>query len=117
MANSPLLEGQVVDLLSKEFGENEDDEPSTVVLDLSSVPHLDPSACQQLSAMHLAFRKKGQDLLYVGIRGEVWRRMVDMKVFHHIAKEQCFPTLQDALAYHDKLNRTNHGSTPNVSIC
>ena len=52
LANSPLLEGQVVDVLSKEYGELETDQPESIIIDLSCVSHLDASACQQLMTMH-----------------------------------------------------------------
>ena len=99
LANAPLLEDQLADLLHKEYGETENEQPPTILLDLSCVPHIDPSACQCLEEIHISFRKKKQRLHYVGLRGNVWRRMVDMKVFKTVPKDQCYPTLQDALAY------------------
>ena len=60
---------------------------------------MDPSACRILQEIHQNFDKKSQAVHYVGIRGNVWRRMADMKVFKTIPKSQCYPTLQDALAH------------------
>jgi len=104
LANTPLVEGQIIDLLDKEFGEIKADQPSTIILDLSSIPHVDPSACEQIEKLHRVFAKKGQTLFYAGIRGNVWRRMSDMKVFNSIPKNQCFPTIQDAIAYRPTLD-------------
>eukprot|EP00093_Oithona_nana_P013439 13439.XXX_839671_841919_1 [CDS] Oithona nana genome sequencing. len=102
LANAPILEDQIVDLLSKEYGENEVEQPRIIILDLNCVSHIDPSACQMLVKNHKQFARKGQHLCYVGMRGNVWRRMTDMKVFSVIPKEKCYPTLQDALAYQSK---------------
>ena len=43
LANAPLLEDQLADLLHKEYGETENEQPPTILLDLSCVPHIDPS--------------------------------------------------------------------------
>lgn len=107
LANAPLLEDQIVDLLSKEYAENEVEQPRIIILDLNCVSHVDPSACQMLVKNHKQFGRKGQHLCYVGIRGNVWRRMTDMKVFSVIPKEKCYPTLQDALAY-QATKRSHH---------
>lgn len=111
LANAPLLEDQLNDLLSKEYGEIESEQPSLIILDMSCVYHIDPSACQCLTNIHGKFKKKLQNLFYVGIRGNVWRRMTDMKVFKTVPKSHCFPTLQDALVhvqgYEDKKINSN----------
>ena len=99
LANAPLLEDQISGLLFKEYGESDTDQPSKLLLDLSCVPHIDPSACQYLQDIHATFRKRKQELFYAGIRGNVWRRMADMKVFKTVPKDQCYPTLQDALVH------------------
>ena len=107
LANAPLVENQIIDLLSNEYGEEDESEllqqPSTIILDLSCVSHIDPSACRTFEAMHRNFQKRIQDLHYVGIRASVWRRMEDMKSFKTIPKGQCYPTLQDALAHQNGL--------------
>ena len=105
LANAPLLEDQLADLLHKEYGETEKEQPQIILLDLSCVPHIDPSACQCLEEVHCSFRKKNQSLQYVGLRGNVWRRMSDMKVFKTVPMDQCYPTLQDALAYVNQKNK------------
>ena len=46
LANAPLLEDQLADLLHKEYGETENEQPPTILLDLSCVPHIDPSGNQ-----------------------------------------------------------------------
>lgn len=99
LANSPLLEGQIVDVLSKEFGESLGEQPKKIILDLTPVHHIDPSACQHLINMHDSFVDRKQTLLYVGVRGDVWRRMLGMKVFDSVPKDQFYPTLQDAVAF------------------
>ncbi len=107
LANAPLLEGQILDVLAKEFGEEANDQPSKIVLDLTPVPHIDPSACQQLTILHKEFRKRGQEVSYVGVQGDVWRRMTNMNVFSVIPKSCFYPTLQDAIAYVDDKKRIN----------
>ena len=102
LANAPLLEDQIIDLLCKEYGEIEIEQPRVLILDLNCVSHIDPSACQMLAKNHKQFARKGQHLCYSGIRGSVWRRMSDMKLFNVIPKDRCYPTLQDALAYQAK---------------
>ena len=107
LANAPLLEDQLADLLHKEYGETEVEQPPIILLDLSCVPHIDPSACQCLEDVHNSFRKKKQNLFYVGLRGNIWRRMTDMGVFKTVPMDQCYPTLQDALAYVNSNRRSN----------
>ena len=57
--------------------------------------------------MQKSFKNANQDVSYAGIRGQVWLRMLDMKVFKTISKDQCFPTVQDALAYQQPKGQTS----------
>ena len=56
---------------------------------------------------HKSFKNANQDVSYAGIRGQVWLRMLDMKVFKTIPKDQCFPSVQDALAYQQPKSQTS----------
>ena len=84
LANSPLLEGQVVDVLSKEYGELETDQPESIIIDLSCVSHLDASACQQLMTMHrdkMILRQEKSRTIWDGSRGQKRIFLITLHIF------------------------------------
>ena len=71
--------------------------PTHVILELSGVPSMDPSAWSEIRDFHKSLVGQGRRLWLVGLQGQVWRSALKQEVFQEIPVKNCFPCLQDAL--------------------
>lgn len=71
--------------------------PTHVILELSGVPSMDPSAWSEIRDFHKSLATQGRRLWLVGLQGEVWRSALKQEVFQELPVKNCFPCLQDAL--------------------
>ena len=49
LANAPLLENQIVDLISKEYGEQDEDQPSQIIIGTHKLPQKRPISAPNLN--------------------------------------------------------------------
>ena len=49
LANAPLLENQIVDLISKEYGEQDEDQPSQIIIGTQKLPQKRPISAPNLN--------------------------------------------------------------------
>ena len=56
LANAPLLENQIVDLISKEYGEQDEDQPSQIIIGTQKLPQKRQNSAPDLKLTPISFQ-------------------------------------------------------------
>ncbi|CAB4062938.1 unnamed protein product [Lepeophtheirus salmonis] len=103
-SNAESTQDSIMELVSTTQKEDIIPVKKTVILDISGVNSMDPSACKGIAKLYKMLEIIFWKTSFVGVNNRVWNQMVQCNLLFDIPCERFYPSMQDAISFLKKLS-------------